>query len=193
MSGSGPVRPSGSGPGRPARPRVGLRRCRPDDATEIAALVALDASVPAGILGDTGPDWHRAAAADPDRLHVVAAGTGREVDGYLVLAAPRGPEPGVELHRLVVAPARRGSGLGRALLDTALTLTGADPGAPCLDTGTTEVPAWLHAGRLWLEVAPDNTAALELYRAAGLVVETQLPSVPGDPSSPVRRLVLSRG
>ncbi|MBN9734391.1 MULTISPECIES: GNAT family N-acetyltransferase [unclassified Pseudonocardia] len=117
--------------------------------------------------------------------------------GYLVLAAPRGPEPGVELHRLVLAADRHGTGLGRAVLHTALTLAGA-PGGPgaghpvAVDPAWTP-PGWVAAGRLWLEVAPDNTAALALYRAAGLVTETSLPSVPGDPGSPPVRLVLSCG
>ncbi|WP_093339899.1 hypothetical protein [Pseudonocardia ammonioxydans] len=61
-----------------------------------------------------------------------------------------------------------------------------------LDPGWTP-PAWLAAGRIWLEVAPGNTGALRLYRAAGFVTETQLPSVPGDPASPPLRLILSRG
>lgn len=117
--------------------------------------------------------------------------------GYLVLAAPRGPEHGVELHRLVVAAGLRGTGLGRALLRTALALTGAPVATPAADAAPVDPhwipPGWLAAGRLWLEVAPDNTAALALYRRAGLVTETGLASVPGDPGSPLVRLVLAAG
>lgn len=180
-----------------------LRPCRADDAAETAALAALDAPM-AGTLGDSGPAWHAGAGGDPDRVHLVldrgaghrGGNDGHPYAGYLVLAAPRGPEPGVELHRLVVAPDRRGTGLGRALLHTALTLAGTPVAgrttALPVDPRWT-APGWLPAGRLWLEVSPDNPAALALYRSAGLVIETRLPSVPGDPGSPTVRLVLATG
>ena len=180
------------------------------------------------MLGESGPEHHAAAVADPARAHLVLD-DGAGLSGYLSLAAPRGPEPGVELHRLVVAADRRRTGLGHALLHLALDLCGL-PRAPegpsgsapesaargngtgtgagagtgtgagkhsgdagvVLDPGWTP-PGWLAAGRIWLEVAPGNTAALRLYRAAGFVTETQLPSVPGDPTSPPLRLILSRG
>lgn len=269
------------------------------------------------MLGESGPEHHAAAVTDPARAHLVLD-DGAGLAGYLSLAAPRGPEPGVELHRLVVAADRRRTGLGHALLHLALDLCGiphapggaaatatladtapgaaapgattpgaATPrcpeghprstprpeGAPGSDGPTEEAPhdtarighahtpdtacpeghprsvgrpqgapggngagdgagadlaasagagtelgasagagvgrrrgatgvvldpgwtppAWLAAGRIWLEVAPGNTAALRLYRAAGFVTETQLPSVPGDPASPPLRLILSRG
>lgn len=170
-----------------------LRPARPGGADD-AALHRLDAGT-GGVLGASGPGWHAAAAAAPDRVHLVLDdGTGPA--GYLVLAAPRGPEPGVELHRLVVAAEHRGGGLGRALLRAALTLAAvpgaAEPDGVVLDPGWA-VPPWLAAGRLWLEVAPDNRPALALYRAEGLVVETRLSSVPGCPTAPPLRLVLARG
>lgn len=179
-----------------------LRPCRAGDPAETAALAALDAPL-AGTLGDSGPSWHAGTAAAPDRVHLVLdrGVPDRGPDpawapaGYLVLAAPRGPEPGVELHRIVVAADRRDTGIGRALLRTALllagTATGHDGTLP-LDPGW-DPPGWLATGRLWLEVDPANTAALALYRSAGLVTETRLPSVPGDPDSSVRRLVLAIG
>ncbi|MFP5070550.1 GNAT family N-acetyltransferase [Pseudonocardia nantongensis] len=161
--------------------------------TDEAALQRLDAGT-GGVLGDSGPGWHAAAAAAPDRVHLVLD-DGAGLAGYLVLAGPRGPEPGVELHRLVVAVEHRGTGLGRALLRAALTLA-AVPGAAGPDGVTVDpgwaAPPWLAAGRLWLEVAPDNRPALALYRAEGLVVETRLPSVPGCPTAPALRLVLAR-
>ncbi|MYW76038.1 ribosomal-protein-alanine N-acetyltransferase RimI, partial [Pseudonocardia sp. SID8383] len=43
------------------------------------------------------------------------------------------------------------------------------------------------------EVAADNVAALALYRSAGMVTETVLRTVPGDPSSTPLRLLLARG
>ena len=168
------------------------------------------------MLGESSPGWHITAAGDPAKVHLVLD-DGGALAGYLVLAAPRGPEPGVELHRLVVAAARRRAGLGRALLHTALRLTsaprapgrheghprglpagaGRDDEAPPGDALEPDArwapPGWLAAGRIWLEVAPDNATALRLYRSAGLDVETRLPSVPGDPDSPALRLVLSRG
>lgn len=176
-----------------------LRPFRPGDAVPLATLDARLREV----LGDSGPGWHGDTAADPGRAHLVLDDGGDGPAGYLVLAAPRGTEPGVELHRLVVAPDRHGRGLGRALLATACGLAGVPgagpPGGPPRVSGTLPVepgwtpPGWLAAGRIWLEVAPGNTAALALYRAAGLTVETRLPSVPGDPGSEPLRLVLSRG
>ncbi|MEQ3552436.1 GNAT family N-acetyltransferase [Pseudonocardia nematodicida] len=185
----------------------------PDDS---AALDACDAGA-TGVLGRTGPAWHARTAADPDRAHLVLD-DGRALAGYLVLAAPRGPERGVELHRLVIAPPWRGAGVGRALLRAVLDLTavpdrtgsrpaGSSTGArPATGNGAPPAPApdvvvdpawttpgWLPAGRLWLEVDPGNGPALALYRSAGLVVEARLPTVPGDPDSATRRLVLSRG
>ncbi|WP_139318689.1 MULTISPECIES: GNAT family N-acetyltransferase [unclassified Pseudonocardia] len=154
-----------------------------------AALAALDDGAP-GIGDTTGPEWHDDAAADPARMHLVLERHGEPGPaGYVVLAAPRGPEPGVELHRLVVHPDRRGTGAGRALLGAALAVAGV-PGA----TGETpERPPWAGTGRLWLEVAADNAAALALYRSAGMVTETVLRAVPGDPCSTPLRLLLARG
>ncbi|MBN9789742.1 hypothetical protein DMP17_14215 [Pseudonocardia sp. TMWB2A] len=173
-------------PARTTRDGV-LRRWRgPADS---AALAALDDGAPGiGVAG--GPEWHDDAAADPARLHLLLERPGEPGPaGYVVLAAPRGPEPGVELHRLVVHPDRRGTGAGRALLGAALAVAGV-PGA----TGDApDGPPWAGPGRLWLEVAADNVAALALYRSAGMVTETVLRTVPGDPSSTPLRLLLARG
>ncbi|BBG02875.1 MULTISPECIES: GNAT family N-acetyltransferase [Pseudonocardia] len=178
------------------------------------ALARLDAPL-ADVLGPSGPDWHITVAADPGKAHLVlddgngrgesggdgrcgggdaGCGDGGGPAGYLVLAAPRGLEPGIELHRLVVADDRRGRGLGRALLRTALALAAVPqpPAGLSPDPGWVR-PDWLAAGRLWLEAHPANTAAVHLYRSEGLVTEARLPSVLGDPSSPARRLVLARG
>jgi ribosomal protein S18 acetylase RimI-like enzyme len=166
-------------PARPARGAV-LRPWRgPADS---AALAALDDGAP-GIGVTCGPEWHDDAAADPARLHLLLERPGEPGPaGYIVLAAPRGPEPGVELHRLVVHPDRRGTGAGRALL-----------GAPGATDAAPGWPPWAGPGRLWLEVAADNVAALALYRSAGMVTETVLRTVPGDPSSTPLRLLLARG
>ncbi len=151
-----------------------------------AVLSTLDDGAP-DIGVATGPEWHDATAADPARWHLLLDRPGEPGPaGYVVLAAPRGPEPGVELHRLVVHPERRGTGAGRALLGAALAVAGV-PGAAA------DVPGWAGPGRLWLEVAADNTAALTLYRAAGMVTETVLRAVPGDPGSAPLRLLLARG
>ncbi|MEU6696902.1 GNAT family N-acetyltransferase [Pseudonocardia sp. NPDC046786] len=167
-----------------------LRACVPS--ADAAPLARLDAEL-ADVLGASGPRWHDTVAADPGRAHLVLD-DGGEPAGYLVLAAPRGPEPGIELHRLVVAADRRGRGLGRALLRTALALAAVPQPPAGLDPDPAWIrPDWLPAGRLWLEAHPANSAAVHLYRSEGLLTEARLPSVPGDPSSPARRLVLARG
>lgn len=170
--------------------RAVLRACvAPADAT---ALARMDAGL-VDVLGASGPRWHHTVATDPGKAHLVLDDAHGPA-GYLVLAAPRGPEPGVELHRLVVAADRRGRGLGRALLRTALALAAVPHPPDGLGHDPAWVrPDWLAAGRLWLQVHPANTAALHLYRSEGLVTEARLPSAPGDPSSPARRLVLARG
>ena len=66
------------------------------------------------------------------------------------------------LEELYVAPARRGEGLGRALLDATLA-TARDAGAKFISLGTSE----------------DDTAALGLYESAGFTNRE------GDPDGPV--------
>ncbi|MEJ8277944.1 GNAT family N-acetyltransferase [Pseudonocardia spirodelae] len=188
-----------------ARPTVPLRGWRGH--ADSVALAVLDEGA-AGVLDGTGAGWHDAAAADPARAHLLLDDGGPAGPaGYAVLAAPRGPEPGVELHRLVVAAERRRTGAGRALLHAALAVAGvpgtgdaapddaADGAGYGADDGVPAdlAPPWAGTGRLWLEVAAGNTAARALYRSAGLVTESVLRAVPGDPRSAPLRLLLARG
>jgi ribosomal-protein-alanine N-acetyltransferase len=64
----------------------------------------------------------------------------------------------MHLMNLTVAPAHRGQGLGRFLLDLALTLAARRGGETA-----------------WLEVRDGNAAALALYRTAGFEVAGRRP------------------
>ena len=70
--------------------------------------------------------------------------------GYGELWLDEGEEGEIELSRLIVAPARRGQGVGRALVEA---LTGAARQHP--------------TGLIFLRVHPDNAIAARVYRAAG--------------------------
>ena len=78
-----------------------------------------------------------------------------ELVGYVGVAA-HGPDADVQT--LAVAPARRGSGLGRRLVALAV-----------------EAARAAGARRLGLEVREDNAAALALYGAAGFVRQGRRP------------------
>ncbi|HEX2858129.1 MAG TPA: GNAT family N-acetyltransferase [Propionibacteriaceae bacterium] len=77
----------------------------------------------------------------------------RRVDGRLVAAATVQVVAGdADLHRILVDPAHRGQGLAGGLLEEMVAR------------------ASRRAGRMLLEVRPDNAAALALYRRAGFAV-----------------------
>ena len=172
-------RPGDPGPRAP----VTLRRTRPGDLDRVLALETARDTL--RWLGESSPDRHAAALADPDQEHLLVLGAGG-IAGFVLLAAPRGTEPGVELRRIVVDPARRGRGLGRAALRAVVELVFGDrPAAP----GS---PGWLRAGRIWLDVKPDNHRALALYTGEGFARESELPASPGRPQGPPALLILAR-
>jgi ribosomal protein S18 acetylase RimI-like enzyme len=112
-----------------------------------------------------GPEWLAARiqqlVAGGDTI-VLVGGSGP--DGVAVLRfRPAIWSAGLEcyLAELYVVPARRGRGLGRALLDTAITVA-RDRGADWMDLGTSE----------------DDVAARSLYESAGFVNREHAPDGP---------------
>ncbi|RZT85367.1 ribosomal protein S18 acetylase RimI-like enzyme [Pseudonocardia sediminis] len=157
-------------------PEVVLRRTGAGDLDRVLEIeTAPDTAV---WLGESSRHWHAGALEDPDREHLVVVDRGAVgggvVAGFVVLAAPRGTEYGVELRRIVVAPEHRGRGLGRAALRAAVDR------------------AFAMAGRVWLDVKPGNTRALALYASEGFVREQELPASPGNPDGAVALVILAR-
>ena len=113
-------------------------------------------------------------ALGPERTYLVAEDDGALV-AYAGLSCPapaRGAD--AEVMTLAVAPAARGRGLGRVLLD-ALRTAAVDRGA----------------GRILLEVRADNTAARGLYATAGFEQVALRPGYYRTPGAdPVDALVL---
>jgi diamine N-acetyltransferase len=124
-------------------------------------------------LGETGLAWHERALADPDQEHLVA-GDGTALAGFVVLAGLRRADRVIELRRMVVAAAFRGSGRGRALLQTALDR------------------ACHHhrARRVWLDVKTGNLRARSLYASAGLTVAPALATVMPEPDAAASDLLV---
>ena len=91
-----------------------------------------------------------ANAADGDAWFLVALGGGRVV-GHLFAC----PDEGVYIDRLHVAPAMRGRGVGKAMIDTLRTL---------LPTGT----------RLWLTVLNGNDRARAFYVREGFALGAEV-------------------
>jgi diamine N-acetyltransferase len=114
-------------------------------------------------LGETGAGWHSRALADPDQDHLIAAEAEVPV-GFAVLA---GLSEGVnlELRRMLVRPAHRGSGRGRALLTASLE--------------------WAYQRRgaqgVWLDVKAHNQRARALYESAGFTATKTLTGVIAEP------------
>lgn len=106
-------------------------------------------------LGDTGPAWHERAIADPTQEHLTAV-RGTDPVGFVVLA--RIPGPSVELRRIVLGAAHRGTGHGRALLRAVLARA-----------GTRHL-----ATEVWLDVKADNARARALYAEEGFTVSRAL-------------------
>ncbi|HEU0152682.1 MAG TPA: ribosomal protein S18-alanine N-acetyltransferase [Arenimonas sp.] len=128
-------------------------RLRPARATDLPALLALEAMFPGDRLSARQFRHH---LASPRARWQVAEEDGR-VLGYGLVLLRRGSARG-RLYSLVVDPAARGRGLGRRLLQAAERDAAA---AGC--TGLT------------LEVRQDNAAANALYRRAGYDPVARLP------------------
>jgi diamine N-acetyltransferase len=121
---------------------------------EVAAVTAIEAAADTGEwLGDTGHAWHERALADPAQEHLVAGEPGALL-GFAVLAGLDRRDRVIELRRMVVAPALRGTGKGRALLQAVLT----------------RALRQHQAARVWLDVKPDNLRARSLYESEGFTV-----------------------
>jgi ribosomal protein S18 acetylase RimI-like enzyme len=125
-------------------------------------LVKFDATLAATVAGwpvsaaesvrwcgrdDVTPDMVRGWADDADVLAFALVDAGAPV-GYGELWLDT-DEDEVELARLIVAPAHRGRGVGRRLVEALTALARA------------------HGGLIFLRVHPDNAAAARVYRAAG--------------------------
>lgn len=113
--------------------------------SDLAAILALEE---AGF--DSGARWTEASWLDElrgtDRRVLVDRGDG-ELRGAATFQLVAGT---ADLHRVVVAPAHRGRGIGRGLVEAGI--------------------AWAaerRAHRVLLEVEHDNAAALALYRGLG--------------------------
>jgi GNAT superfamily N-acetyltransferase len=117
----------------------------------LAGVTALDEGQDtAAWLGETGLGWHERALPDPDQEHLIAEDGGR-LAGYAVLAGLRDAGQGVELRRMAVDPAQRGTGVGRGLLRAAVARARDQHGA----------------GRVWLDVKARNNRAWALYESEG--------------------------
>lgn len=97
---------------------------------------------------------HRRALDDPDLAHLLVTDPEGPV-GFAILAGMGGARSVIELRRMVVAPALRGRGLGRASLRRLI--------AYAFDE--------LGAHRLWLDVVVENRRAKRLYRSEGFRTE----------------------
>ena len=141
--------------------------------TDIPQLAALEAE----LFPDdawAAQTWWAELAARPRRSYVVEEQEGRVV-GY------GGVDLGGEVAdvmTMAVAPAARGQGLGRRLLDELVVRAEAD-----------------HAAYLMLEVREDNVAARKLYEDKGfeLLTVRRRYYQPGDVDAHVMRLVLAGG
>lgn len=135
---------------------------RPTTADDVNHVVTLEgAAETAEWLGETGALWHEKALADPDQEHVIAEYDGALV-GFAVLAGRRTGNGVIELRRMVVDSALRGSGHGRALLQVVVARAHQRHGAH----------------RVWLDVKVHNRRARSLYKSEGFVpTETQFGAI----------------
>ncbi|MFE6976526.1 GNAT family N-acetyltransferase [Streptomyces sp. NPDC057682] len=135
-----------------------LARTRPDG---LDALLRMEETPDvARWLGDTGRPWHEQVLADPRQTHWTAFHRDRPV-GFAVVVTHPGPE--TEIRRLVVDPRHQGFGHGRELLREVLRRAGA--ASP--------------AGRIFLDVRPENTRARALYAAEGFTDSARIDSAYG--------------
>lgn len=123
-------------------------------ADDLPALVALESTFPGDRL--SARQYRHHLRNQRARLRV-AVSEGRVVGASLLLT--RSGSRRARLYSIVVDPACRGRGLGRALLEDALVQA-----------------ARVGCGRLGLEVRADNSGALALYRGLGFTEQQRLPA-----------------
>jgi ribosomal protein S18 acetylase RimI-like enzyme len=140
-----------------------VRRAGPEDAAEVARLLHDfnrefgEPTPPVDVLAERA-----LRMISEEEIHVLLAGDGP--DGIAQLSFRTSiwsGEPDAYLQELYVVPARRGEGLGRALLDAAMELA-RERGATHIDLGTSE----------------DDTAARGLYESTGFTNREGSPDGP---------------
>ncbi|MCH0542688.1 GNAT family N-acetyltransferase [Streptomyces sp. MUM 203J] len=146
---------------------------RPTAPNDLEALISWETERDTSMwLGETGPAWHARALADPDQEHVVATDGGTPV-GFAVLAGLHRSED-VELRRIVIAPARRGTGRGRALLQAVLDWAYQQHGARTV----------------WLDVKKHNHRARSLYESSGFTERETHGGATAEPDGTASDLVI---
>lgn len=144
---------------------------RPAVAADAEALAALHAA--SFRIGWDTAEFERLLADRLSRTLVATEGPGGAVIGFLLL---HGVPPEMEILSIAVARARRGSGIGRALLDKAMARLAAE--------GITT---------LFLEVEDGNTPAINLYQKTGFLEIGRRPGYYRDASGkPVAALAMRR-
>jgi GNAT superfamily N-acetyltransferase len=124
-------------------------------------------------LGETGHAWHERALAEPDQQHLIAEDTGT-LAGFAVLAGIRTGDGAIELRRMVISPAFRGTGRGRELLRAVLAR------ARCQH----------HAARVWLDVKARNRRARRLYETEGFTLTRTIPGAVTEPDGTTTDLLV---
>ncbi len=161
------------------RPIVVIRRATRADLPAIADLEAVVYT----LEGPWSLEEYQDDFAEPVRCYLVAVDAHGALVGYAVaqrddlddddlgddLGDDMGRDAAASITALTVAPAARGTGLGRRLLDGLLDWAGATP--------------------VRLAVRPENTPAIALYRSCGF---TTARTIPGYYSPGVDALVMHR-
>ncbi len=162
------------------RPAVVIRRATRADLPAIADLEAVVYT----LEGPWSLEEYQDDFAEPKRCYLVAVDARGSLVGYAVaqrddlddddldddgLDDDMGRDAAASITALTVAPAARGTGLGRRLLDGLLGWAGATP--------------------VRLAVRPENTPAIALYRSCGF---TTARTIPGYYSPGVDALVMHR-
>ena len=132
---------------------VAIHRGRPEDFADLSRLIGLCPDAP-GWKPEVWRGYLR--PGQEDRILLVAAEQTNALCGVLAATCLHGQ---TELEALLVTPARRRLGIGRALLQSWLTLA--------QESGF---------ARALLEVREGNRGALELYERAGFAVQGRRPA-----------------
>jgi diamine N-acetyltransferase len=139
---------------------------RPSTEDDLGSLAGWEAEPDtARWLGETGPAWHARALADPDQDHLIALEADAPV-GFAVLAGLNGGQQ-LELRRMLLRPAHRGSGRGRALAYQERGATG-----------------------VWLDVKAHNHRARALYESAGFTATETLAGAITEPDGSRSDLII---